>query len=126
LFGVKLQAVFTTILLVVSMAACGGGTGKTASNLSSPSPIPSGGVIWQRVNVPAAATQVNYIAFNSSNHWFIADRNQGFYRSTDEGTTWAKINTGLTTTLGWTINVIPPTATLSRAHTVELPSMLTP
>jgi hypothetical protein len=47
------------------------------------------------------------VAFNGSDHWFIADRSQGFYRSTDQGATWTAINSGLTTTLGWTINVNP-------------------
>ncbi len=104
MFRVKLLVVFSTTLLLAAMAACGGGAAKTANNLSSPgqtpTPTPTGGTIWQKVNVPTAATQLNYIAFNSSNHWFIADRNQGFYRSTDQGATWTKINAGLNTTLG--------------------------
>jgi len=62
---------------------------------------------WQKVSTPSAASQINYVAFNGSNHWFIVDRKQGFYRSTDQGASWTQINSGLTTTLGWTINVNP-------------------
>jgi photosystem II stability/assembly factor-like uncharacterized protein len=62
---------------------------------------------WQKVNVPSAATQVNFVAFNGSDHWFLADRSQGFFRSTDQGAIWTPINSGLATTLGWTINVNP-------------------
>jgi hypothetical protein len=61
------------------------------------------------VSTRSAASQINYVAFNGSNHWFVADRKQGFYRSTDQGTSWTQINSGLTTTLGWTINVNPAT-----------------
>lgn len=59
------------------------------------------------ITTPSAATQINYVAFNSSNHWFIADRNQGSYRSADQGATWTQISIGLTTKLGWTISVNP-------------------
>jgi hypothetical protein len=57
------------------------------------------------VSLPNGATEVNFVAFSTSNHWFIADQNQGFFRSTDQGATWTQINSGLPTTLGWTINV---------------------
>jgi len=48
---------------------------------------------------------LNHIAFNSSGHWFIADRSHGFFRSTDQGASWTQINTGLAATSGWTIDV---------------------
>jgi photosystem II stability/assembly factor-like uncharacterized protein len=74
---------------------------------ATPSPRSSGGGGWQKVSTPSAASQINYVAFNGSNHWFIVDRKQGFYRSTDQGASWTQINSGLTTPLGWTINVNP-------------------
>jgi hypothetical protein len=107
LFSAKPIAVFPLILLIAAMAACGGGTSTTTNPQSPTNPQPPGGAVWQKVNTPSAVTQLNYVAFNSSNHWFIADRNNGFYRSTDQGATWTQINSGLTTTLGWTINVNP-------------------
>lgn len=100
MFPTKPAAVVLTIVLCVATTACGGGSGT-----GTVPPPPGGG--WQRVSVPSAATQVNYVAFSGNNHWFIADRNTGFYRSTDQGATWTPINSGIATTLGWTINVNP-------------------
>ena len=97
------------ILLISSIAAmvgCGGG-GAVSTPGSGPGSVSTGPNSWQKVNTPAAATQINFVSFNNSNHWFIADRNRGFYRSTDQGSTWTQINSGLATTLGWTINVNP-------------------
>jgi hypothetical protein len=59
---------------------------------------------------------VNFVAFNGSDHWFIADRSHGFYRSTDQGATWTSINSGLATTLGWTINMNPANGGSHREH----------
>jgi photosystem II stability/assembly factor-like uncharacterized protein len=92
------------ILLITAILAFGG----CGSNTS----LSSGSGSWQQVNVPSTATRLNYIAFNSSDHWFIADRSQGYYRSTDQGASWTQINSGLTTTLGWTINVNPANGNL--------------
>ena len=97
----KPLTVFTTICLVAAMMACGGGGAAVTRNLVVSR------VAWQKISVPSVATQLNYLAFNSSNHWFIADRSHGFYRSTDQGATWMQINSGLRTTLGWTIQVDP-------------------
>ena len=33
--------------------------------------------IWEKVNTPAAATQISFFTINSANHWFISDRLQG-------------------------------------------------
>src|SRR5258708_1455417 len=94
LLSVKPAVLFPTIILFAAMVACGGG-GSSATPSISPSSnsTPPGGVIWQKVNVPSAATQLTNVAFNSSGHWFIADRNHGFYRSTDQGASWTQINT---------------------------------
>jgi hypothetical protein len=103
LHSLKSVSVFPMIFLVLVLAACGGGgSGMT----TVPSAASSAGG-WQKVNVPSVATQINFVAFNSSDHWFIADRSRGFYRSTDQGATWTQINSGIATTLGWTINVNP-------------------
>lgn len=98
MFSVKSVAAIAAMLLSLAMLACGGG--NSAMNQS---PGPAGP--WQQVTLPAAAAQVNFVAFNSSDHWFIADRGHGFYRSTDHGASWTAINSGLPTTLGWTISV---------------------
>lgn len=94
---------FILLMMTAAMVGCGGG-GASASGSASASAGPNS---WQKVSTPAAATQINFVSFNNSNHWFIADRNHGFYRSTDQGSTWTQINSGLATTLGWTINVNP-------------------
>jgi hypothetical protein len=103
-FKVKLRGFFTIAILsaALALAACGGG-----SSGGSGGTIPSGSISWQKVNVPPAATQVNFVSFSGSNHWFISDRAHGFYRSTDQGANWTQTNSGLSTTLGWTINVNP-------------------
>ena len=102
MFSSKSVAILLTVFLIVAAVACGGGSGTSAVPSSS-----SSGGSWQKVNVPSGASQVNYVAFNGSDHWFIADRNQGFYRSTDQGASWTPINSGIATKLGWTINVNP-------------------
>jgi hypothetical protein len=103
---VKLQAVFPTILLIAATWACGGGGSARANN------SPSGEALWEKVGLPSTATHLNHIAFNSTGHWFIADRSQGFFRSTDQGASWARINTGLATLSGGRLTLIPSKATL--------------
>ncbi len=88
-----------TIVLSAAIVSCGGGGGSSNT--------PLGAISWQQVTLPSTVSQLNFVAFNGGGHWFIADRKQGFYRSTDQGATWTAINTGLSTTLGWTINVNP-------------------
>jgi hypothetical protein len=98
--SMKPAAVPLAILAIAISVACGGGGSGISRSQSS-------GSGWQEVNLPSSVTQVNYVAFNGSDHWFIADRVRGFYRSTDQGATWVPINSGIATTLGWTINVNP-------------------
>lgn len=100
---VRPTAVFSTMLLAFVMVACGGGSSGGGSGTGGSS-SGSGGP-WQQVSLPSAVTQLNHIAFNSNGHWFIADRSRGFYRSTDQGATWTQINSGMATSLGWTITV---------------------
>jgi hypothetical protein len=95
----RLNAIVLAMLAIATLS-CGGAGSRTGSSGS-----PTGS--WQRVNLPSGVAEVNFVAFNSSNHWFIADQGQGFFRSTDQGATWTQINSGLPTTLGWTINVNP-------------------
>lgn len=89
------------VIAVLYGSGCGG-AGSSSAHLQS-----GGNLSWQKVNVPSAATQLTFFAVSSGNHWFVADRAQGFYRSTDQGATWTAINSGLPTKLGWTINVDP-------------------
>jgi photosystem II stability/assembly factor-like uncharacterized protein len=87
------------LCLGCGVLSCGGGPSGSSSGSQS--------VSWQTVNVPIGATKVAFFAVNSSNHWFLADQNKGFYRSTDGGATWTPINTGISTNLAWSINVNP-------------------
>jgi len=92
------------ILLVGATLACGGGSNGSRTT------TPSGTISWQAVSTPFS--QLNFIDFGSNGHWFIADRNQGFFRSTDGGSSWTQINSGVATSFGWTINVNPSTGDL--------------
>lgn len=64
-----------------------------------------GALSWQQVSTPFS--QANFIDFGSNGHWFVADRTQGFFRSTDGGASWTSVSSGIATTFGWTINVVP-------------------
>src|SRR5436190_6800631 len=90
------------LLLVGAMVACGGGTSGSGGGSGTP---PPGTTSWQRVSTPFSGP--NFIDFGSNGHWFVADRSQGFYRSTDGGSTWSTINSGIATRFAWTINVAP-------------------
>ena len=67
------------ILFVGAMLACGGGGNGSGTT-------PPGTLRWQAVTTPFP--QLNFIDFASNGHWFAADRNLGFYRSTDGGSSW--------------------------------------
>jgi len=96
---VKAITTFFSVCLLIALGACGGS--------GSHSILQPGTLGWEKVSVPSATTQISFFAVNSNNHWFIADQSRGFYKSTDQGATWTAVNTGLSTTLGWTINVNP-------------------
>jgi len=83
-----------------TMVACGGGGSGSGGGTVTP-----GSLNWQRVSTPFS--QANFIDFASNGHWFVADRTQGFFRSTDGGASWTAINPGIATTFGWTVNVVP-------------------
>lgn len=105
MFPRKKLVVLAVAALIAGATSCGGGaTGTSNSSGSGGSPS---GISWQTVSVPSGATQIAFFSVNSSNHWFLADRSKGFFRSTDRGATWTAINSGLATTLGWTISVNP-------------------
>ena len=94
--------------LMAGATSCGGGAAGTSNSSGSPGSGGSpSGISWQKVSVPSGATQVAFFSVNSSNHWFLADRSEGFFRSTDQGATWTAINSSLATTLGWTISIDP-------------------
>lgn len=104
-FAVKLISLFLVNLILISMVACGGG--GSGSTRTAP---PPGGGAWEVVSTPFTAT--NFIDFGSNGHWFVADRAQGFFRSTDGGATWSPINSGIATNMGWSINVVPNSGAL--------------
>ena len=89
------------LVVMAAMVACGGGSGSGSGGRV----VTPGALSWQRVSTPFS--QAHFIDFGSNGHWFVADRSQGFFRSTDAGATWSSINSGIATTFGWTINVVP-------------------
>jgi hypothetical protein len=105
--SVKAITTILALFFVAVLAVCGGGGSGSSSVLQH-----GGALSWQRVSVPSGATQVISFAVNGSNHWFIADRNKGFYRSNDQGASWTAINSGVANTFGWSINVNPSTGDL--------------
>jgi hypothetical protein len=94
-----------SILLMVAMLACGGGSSSGGGAVTPP-----GSINWQPITTPFS--HANFIDFGSNGHWFAADRSQGFYRSTDGGSTWSAINSGIATNFGWTVNVSPSNGNL--------------
>jgi hypothetical protein len=52
--------------------------------------------LWQQVSTPSGAIHIRDFAINTSNnHWFLADRVSGDWKSTDQGATWSPISSGL-------------------------------
>ncbi len=100
MFTSRIVTAFTTGVLACAAASCGGGSGTI--HLGG-----GGSLSWQQVSVPSGATQISGFAVSSSDHWFIADRNKGFYRSIDQGGSWTPINSGISNTFGWTIDLNP-------------------
>lgn len=96
----SIKLLFIVVAIATAMS-CGGGSGGSGSG----SGRGSGNIQWQLVSTPFS--QANFIDFGANGHWFIADRAQGFYRSTDGGSTWSPINSGIATNFAWTINVVP-------------------
>ena len=103
---------FFTVVLLIVLAACGGGTG-------SRSVLQSGRTLsWQKVSVSSGATDVNSFAVSSSNHWFIADQNRGFYRSNDQGATWTAIRSPeMATRFGAIVQMVWTSGAMSREST---------
>ena len=93
--------------LFVVMQACGGGSSLSSRSTQQVPGSGSVGSAWSKVSTPAGAGSITFFAVNGSNHWFIADRLTGFYRSTDQGATWTQINSGIQYPFGWTIQVDP-------------------
>jgi uncharacterized protein YfiM (DUF2279 family) len=91
-------------VILAGMAACGGGSGSSGT-VTAP-----GALSWEAVNTPFS--QANFIDFGSNGDWFVADRAQGFFRSSDGGSTWSSIGSGMATSFGWTINVVPSSGDL--------------
>lgn len=59
---------------------------------------------WQRVQTPTTATSPTSFAVDGANNWYLSDRVSGFWKSTNQGITWAQINTSaLASTVGWSI-----------------------
>lgn len=95
------------LILITTTISCGGGAASSGPGGNGGGGGGGGAMAWQKVSVPSGATEVTFFAVNSSNHWFLADRSKGFFRSTDQGANWTPINSGLATTLAWTISADP-------------------
>jgi len=63
--------------------------------------------LWETVSTPPGASHITYFAVSPGNHWFVADRRSGFWRSVDQGATWKQINSGIQSPFGWSIQVAP-------------------
>ena len=73
--------------------------------------------IWQPVSFPAAAKFIRDFAVDPTNNdWFVVDDGSGVWRSTNQGSAWTQINSGLpaacsagspTFICGWTIDYDP-------------------
>ncbi len=103
---------FGLLLLASAAASCGGGYGSSGGTRSGGGTHSCCALSWQKIGVPSGAVEINSFAVNQNNHWFIADRNTGFYRSSDQGGSWTLINGGLSNTYGWSVNVNPATGDL--------------
>lgn len=101
---VNLLLIAVLAVITSAVVSCGGGSGSGGA-AGTP-----GTLAWEQVNTPFS--QANFIDFGSNGHWFVADRAQGFFRSTDGGSTWSPINSGIATNFGWTINVVPSSGDL--------------
>jgi len=97
----RIVVLFALSSAVVSCGGSGSGGGATGT---------PGAISWEAVST--AFSQPNFIDFGANGHWFVADRSQGFFRSTDSGATWSPINSGIATNFGWTINVVPSSGDL--------------
>ena len=64
----------------------------------------TGNLSFVKVSTPSGASQVHDFAIiPGNNHWFIADRSSGFYRSADQGATWTNITQNLPP-CGWSLD----------------------
>lgn len=83
-----------------------------ALSISVASSGPSPNANWQLVPTPSGAPEINYFTIDGSNNWYLADREtgNGFWKSTNQGTTWAQINNSgilCSTCGGWSIQWNP-------------------
>jgi hypothetical protein len=75
--------------------------------------------VWEKVATPTTALQINYFAVNSADHWYVADRKSGFWRSVDRGSSWKQINSGIQSAFGWTIQVAPDGSLIANTCSCE-------
>jgi hypothetical protein len=88
-----------TVPVTLTVSGGGGGGGSCSNS-------------WEAINSPATLTRLRQVAIKNNGHIFVADRVAGFFRSTDGGSTWTIINTGLSESTGWSIVAVPATGTL--------------
>jgi hypothetical protein len=112
--GVQFQSNITSptcapggCIVTFNGVACVGTSFISVTQITVNCPSGGGGGItnnWVQVSTPSGATHIRDFAFNpSNNHWYLADRVSGFWISTNQGTSWTQINTGIASLVGWTI-----------------------
>ncbi len=65
--------------------------------------ISSSAQTWTQITTPASATQIRSFTIDSLGNYYVTDRTTGAWRSTNQGSSWSQINTGVTGLQGWAI-----------------------
>ena len=81
------------LMLCTPLAGCGK---KGSNNITGPSPGPSPSGNWTQTSGPVGGTVVAFATLGSS---LFAGTNGGVFLSTNSGTSWTAVNTGLTNTV---------------------------
>ena len=73
------------IALLVQLACSPYAATKTSTTVA---------VQWQKLPLPAAATEIDNFAIKSNGDMFLTDRTTGVWKTTNNGQAWQQINRG--------------------------------